>query len=888
MNSKKRNSPDDDRKDQQEQGGEQKLVKKNGDGGTTSIPQQKTQVSDEKPALPDGWKELEMEDGQIVYINDSLGRFSKTHPSLLGGDDETKRTRRIPLGGLTISQRSELLRENYAESSPKIFDIGAMSSLQEPILQKDLFISFSQNLSLLGGNGGRRGFASIVGMPGWGKTYAMSLLAKLMAVCKGENRCCSVMHDNDDTDTDADITTALRSHIGAWRNLDRDILSHCVPLAVTLNSTMCLPEKESDENKITFYNREIAKRLAYSYLADVKRAGYHKWDGNVQIERGGVWNCGDVLTGLKQLAIQAGIENPILVLLIDEPDHMLGASSVLATLASSALNMDFGVECRVIMSALERDWLFVEQTKSGRLVTHLKLDPPDDTAVTTKLIHGLSKKFTEVHASDIEEVAEYVVAMAAGHWRTISTIHDALKECSQVVSGKSLKLFVGEVPPHIQIAWINDPNLALKQLEESLAHAVIGSKLQLMEPINEGTAWQAVVNGVILQYLDLKRDGSGTIDAIVPLHAILRLAEMYMYKTTFDHFDFERLRKIWYQHDHSKSRNDLLVNVLSSARFFPSSAISSRQKNHESFENLTAHFMLLRWDAHARIDEAAKKRWAVAATNLMVKPRSDAQSKLGIYDVKQVEKLRNETNAAWLKSLDLATTNPASPPAARPNLWLVPPPETRIKDEADRRLCIFRGAECCTESNQYIKVVPPAQGKPMRYICRQKLTNKKATVDNQEGALAAGSVIEPAKGNDGFDSLTVLSKVGGGSAFTLIENKFETSNVGATTAWTKLRTLKQYRGVLWEFNDKAPDEDDLLERLGLPLVTESDIVWVLLADDNYTGDLRDQIREELQSLDAFQGHVLLTTSRKFFGPCFGRLGILDENTKKKSKDSNEE
>lgn len=105
---------------------------------------------------------------------------------------------------------------------------------------------------------------------------------------------------------------------------------------------------------------------------------------------------------------------------------------------------------------------------------------------------------------------------------------------------------------------------------------------------------------------------------------------------------------MWNKQAHSDGRNALLVKVLCISHFVPSHDVSSKQKNHELYENLAAHFMLFWWDMHARIDEAAKKRWAVEMARLMTVPKGlDEKTRtLGSYDERNVEKLRNETNVA--------------------------------------------------------------------------------------------------------------------------------------------------------------------------------------------------------------------------------------------------
>lgn len=58
-----------------------------------------------------------------------------------------------------------------------------------------------------------------------------------------------------------------------------------------------------------------------------------------------------------------------------------------------------------------------------------------------------------------------------------------------------------------------------------------------------------------------------------------------------------------------------------------------------------------------------------------------------------------------------------------------------------------------------------------------------------------------------------------------------------------------------------------------------DVVWVLLADSGFTQDLKTGIELLSEDEDPFLGHILLMDSAPFFGPCFGKLGILNQNRK---------
>lgn len=780
----------------------------------------------------------------------------------------------ITLDGLSFSQESAYVRKDYAESLQEKFRIGATPSFPEPILQAELFRSFSYFLEVNDGatEGDRRGFASIVAMPGWGKTFAMTLLAGLAAVCRRKEPA------NDRRALEGDIARQLENF-----NVNQDLVGRCVPLVITLNSSMSLVDNQGGD-AAKFYTKEIAARLVYSYFADVDTITFPDWALNLKKLDDSVWTISRVLVGLQSWAERAGVDKPVMLLMIDEPDKKQGASMVLSSLHHNALLKNFEVDCRVVVSALEQHWLFAERTRSGRPIAPLKLHPPPESEVLKSLSQGLTQKYTNSNQDDIREVAKYIEVLASGHWRTISNINEAVKNSKQVTC-EALKLFAGRAPPHIPPLWTNEKKAMMEQLEEALAHAVVGSKLRWMEPIHKGTVWQAITNGVILKYIGLQVHE--TVDAVVPLLTVLRLSEVLPYDER--ELEFGELHDFWSQHVQSGVRNALLVKVMGISRFFPSRDVSSNAKKHELFENLAGNFMLLRWDAHARIDRVAKRRWALPAADLMTVPNGldEETSKLDSFDKTRVEKLRNATNVAWVNSLEAETTKapdvPPEPPTARPNLWLVPPKFTEGKGEEVLRLCIFRKANCCTESRGSVKVFPPEPEKSKYYTCHNKLLTRNAKITPEAtGALPSGSVIEPAHGNEGFDSLTLLSKVGGGSAFVLIENKFEANAVGEDKVKAKLNELKKYRGVLWQCRGgKAPKESDLLKRLGLPLVQESDVVWVLLADVGYTTVLPGQVRLLLESTDAFQGHVLLTTSSKFFGPCFGKVGILDANKKEK-------
>lgn len=115
----------------------------------------------------------------------------------------------------------------------------------------------------------------------------MTLLAKLVAVCR------SVALDNDSRELDND-STALSSEVKALM-VNQDLLSRCVPLAFTLNSSMSLADNH-DNRGTKYYTREIAERLVYSYFVDVDSVTFSQW--TVSLWNGDDWSIVQVLPGL--------------------------------------------------------------------------------------------------------------------------------------------------------------------------------------------------------------------------------------------------------------------------------------------------------------------------------------------------------------------------------------------------------------------------------------------------------------------------------------------------------------------------------------------------------------------------------------------------------------
>ena len=98
-----------------------------------------------------------------------------------------------------------------------------------------------------------------------------------------------------------------------------------------------------------------------------------------------------------------------------------------------------------------------------------------------------------------------------------------------------------------------------------------------------------------------------------------------------------------------------------------------------------------------------------------------------------------------------------------------------------------------------------------------------------------------------------------------------------TTIW---KLLTKYRGVLWKLNpsDGTPINTDTLH---LPNdLVDSDVVWVMLHDQGYTESVaKSELNEWATSAkdSDFSGHVPLTTSKNFFGPCFQKINLLQRN-----------
>ena len=111
----------------------------------------------------------------------------------------------------------------------------------------------------------------------------------------------------------------------------RQVLRRMVPLAITLDSSMDL-----HVNKNTNYDEEIAKRLVYSFFANVATT-YGQWKANLRgddVSR----SCVEVLLGLKERATCILGREATLSVLIDEPDKAHGAAKVLSALKDNAPN----------------------------------------------------------------------------------------------------------------------------------------------------------------------------------------------------------------------------------------------------------------------------------------------------------------------------------------------------------------------------------------------------------------------------------------------------------------------------------------------------------------------------------------------------------------------
>eukprot|EP00978_Attheya_sp_CCMP212_P019973 scaffold56720_cov56-Attheya_sp.AAC.5 len=756
-----------------------------------------------------------------------------------------------------------MLRDDWDTALPTNFQIGAMDSFETPFLDEDFFSEFSKFVKLDSAEGDRRGFASIVAMSGWGKTYAMTLLAKLTTACR--------MTTSESNDP---VLKELRALVSRSSNdieeqgtcmnqASVDLLKRCIPLAITLNSSMQLELAKGTVN----YDKEIAVRLAYVYLADPTETDFPEW--RAQIGDASL-TCKDVLTGLVAMAkpLCGGVA-PIMLLLIDEPDHAEGARDVLSTLQNTAMRKGFSVDCRVVLSALEQEWLFA-YSGSSRPIHDLQTLPPTqqqladilEAEIQGRLVAGINEK-------DVTEVVNYIAAFAAGHWRTISTAVDQVTGPNQLTV-QGLKLAVGRSKVYVPSFWAYRISSVMTQLEEALAHCTIGSKLCWMEPLSDGTAWQAITSGVIQRYLGTYSRSKS--NKVVPIVSLLLLQSLIKPELPGDTSFFVILSDEWHSQSSHEVRDSLLRNVLATARFVPSVEIRDNVADHQLYDNMAAQFMLLRWDAYCRIDGAVRRRWSLSAEKLLRTPDSVKATKENPnYKVDEVVALRDAANQAWSSSLGITTT-PTDAPTNRPFLCLVP---SESDLENDLRLHVFRGATVCTAKNM-LQVHSPDPEQAEYFKCETKLTTKGASVINNSPILPQGSVVEPAAGNDGFDMLVLLKKASGGWAIALIENKFESSIVAIDAVKAKLDLLKKYRGVLWK--DQGVAAPTSAAGLGLPCVDETDVVWVLLADKGWTNDLPSQILGALNETGAFRGHVLLIKSDDFFGPCFGRIGILDRNT----------
>ena len=155
------------------------------------------------------------------------------------------------------------------------------------------------------------------------------------------------------------------------------------------------------------YNQEIAKRLAYAYFSAIGNdgLGFMQWSKLQQQD----WDTRKVLRQINSKAKEVLGEGktPLLLLIIDEPDHEqgVGALRAIQVLGENALNMDFDVECRVIFSPLEQLSLIWSSSPSGRRIQKIKLSPPESSKGESLLFESFENETEkkDVNATDLKE-----------------------------------------------------------------------------------------------------------------------------------------------------------------------------------------------------------------------------------------------------------------------------------------------------------------------------------------------------------------------------------------------------------------------------------------------------------------------------------------------------
>lgn len=105
-------------------------------------------------------KQLEVQEDRIVeqqqktLATDSLPLPPQKVAKVSSGLEEERIE--MVLNRLRFSQKSKDMRKDYASSLPEKFQIGAKPSFQEPILQQELFNSFSYHIEINAHDGDRR------------------------------------------------------------------------------------------------------------------------------------------------------------------------------------------------------------------------------------------------------------------------------------------------------------------------------------------------------------------------------------------------------------------------------------------------------------------------------------------------------------------------------------------------------------------------------------------------------------------------------------------------------------------------------------------------------------------------------------------------------------
>jgi len=762
-------------------------------------------------------------------------------------------------------------------------------TLEETFLNSDLKIQKTLNLALneiTSDYEQKSHYEVLLGLPGWGKSrFLIILMNEIYHFCKRSLGKYIITPDDE---------TKVR---------------RLCPLAITFNSswqvnkTEVNPKREYPRLLVDFYEQEIVFRMLYAFMG-TGVCSFAKWRSCcltwLESEAGPKKKIriGDAIDFiLEKLMTVKDVSDPLLLLMVDEPDILGDVGPILDVLKPAILSRS---NCRLLMTGLSENWSIADEganignPNSNNKVIPIRLSEPETESSKAVLISNIMVTLNYDQSS--KNLVEYIVNLSMGHFRTLRTIVKMLyrnkdNPPGQIIirSGKGLWI------PRVLDQDLTGDSFgnACRAFITCLSLSTTNSKVKGTEAISGKPAIYWLEQAIIFNRMDNYRDFDVVPKVSLVLACALGNCECAKEKQIFNRIFKETAEdnKIQDRENRKKKFRELLKEFFGYGWLLPSEQTTDPSKE---YEHCTACMLRLKWFAWEFIEKDAlynmnRKR----KLYFWERDHGSPLEQEKLTDCHDTDCMNPEDKKWWKQHFRLSegsrafkylfNANSDDPVIQRNTLF----PETvavlgRLKKNAEEKVSF---GECYKE----LEIIPPESVLATHENFNKKMGARAIRLDSwfnnrsksdRGGILKLfeeykpGAVVQfKVPNHPAFDVMAILEKKYWDKEdekcyLLLIENKFHAKQLSKKLVMDKILTLdKTWPNLLYR---RAKGNDSLWR--------EEDVLYLILADNGFDRGVVPEVQRYLEGKKKYEGRaiqfrgtIVLMKTSQFFGEQFSNL-----------------